>query len=397
MDIKALAKEAESYIIDRRRYYHACPELTWEEKETRASMRRDLEALGITDIREMQNCYGLIATIHGGQPGKTIALRTDIDALPVQEETGAPYASRCEGKMHACGHDCHMAMLLGAAKILQEHREELKGDVRLLVQPAEEVCQGAQRMIDEGAMEGVDAVYGAHIWGNFDAPLIDVTPGRRMAGAELFTVTVEGTAAHCASPHLGHDAITAACAIVSNLQQYVSRMTDPFDPTVLNIGTFHGGTRFNIVANKAVLEGDLRAFTSGDHEPVIRRIVEGTAQSMGCKATVDYRYVVTPLINDSPEMNELARSVVTKLYGEESIGHMEVMLGSEDFSRYGEHAPHFFAFIGSRNREKDITYTNHHEKYDVDESVLQRGTAVMAQFAVDYLFREPGVHARLRP
>ena len=160
MDIKTLAEQYNDYIIDRRRYYHTCPELSGEEKNTRAHLKEDLEALGITDIHEMETCYGLTATIHGGKPGKTVALRADIDALPVKEETGLPFASHNEGKMHACGHDNHMAMLLGAAKILNEVKDELSGDVRLVFQPAEETAVGALRMMEEHALDGVDAMSG---------------------------------------------------------------------------------------------------------------------------------------------------------------------------------------------------------------------------------------------
>ena len=181
MDIKALAQDAAPYVVERRHYYHQHPELTGEEKNTRDAIHRDLEALGITDIRDMVNCYGLVATIHGGKPGKTVGLRADTDALPFQEETGLPFASCEPGKMHACGHDTHIAMLLGAAKLLQEHREELCGDVRLIFQPAEEHVIGSKAMIAEGALDGVDAIFGQHVWGTLDIPYIDVTAGPRMA------------------------------------------------------------------------------------------------------------------------------------------------------------------------------------------------------------------------
>lgn len=387
MDMQALAEQYAPYIVERRRHYHACPEPSGQEEETRRSMRRDLEALGITDIREMQSCFGLTATIHGGRPGRTVALRTDMDGIQIREETGLPFASG-NGCMHACGHDCHMAMLLGAARILQEHREELQGDVRLIVQPAEEYSAGARQMMEEGALDGVDAIYGAHIWGDFDAPLIDVTSGNRMAGGDIFNIRVEGTSAHGASPHLGHDALAAACAIFTNLQQYVSRINDPLNPLVVAIGVLRGGVRFNVVPNLAEMEGTLRTFaTDGREEEIIRRIAENTAAALGCRAQVEYRRMCPPVINRHEELNRIARDAVVKLYGEAAVGHLPTMMGSEDFSWYGTQVPSVFAFIGSRNREKGITYTNHHEKYDVDESVLHRGAAVMAQFAVDYLAR----------
>ncbi len=383
MDIKALAKEAESYS---RRHYHTCPELSGQEKETRAQIHRDLEALGITDIRDMETCYGLVAEIHGGKPGRTVALRTDIDALPIQEETGREFASRNDGVMHACGHDNHIAMLLGAAKILQEHREELCGNVRLLIQPAEEVATGALDMVKEGAVEGVNAVYGAHIWGNFDAPLVDVSVGNRMACCHGFTIQVDGMTAHGSAPNLGIDAIMVACAIANNLQQVVSRMNDPLNPLVLTIGKIAGGTRWNSIPNHVTMEGTVRTFTKDTKvEDEMRKVIDATAAAFGAKATLSYQYMTLPVINDDPQLNRIAHDAVVKLYGEESVGHLETMMGSEDFSWFGEHIPYFFALLGSRNRDKGITYTNHHEKYDVDEDVLQRGAAVMAQFAVDYL------------
>ena len=394
MDIKALAEQYEAYIIERRRFYHTHPELSGQEKETRAHIKDDLLALGITDIRELKNCCGLVATIHGGRPGKTVALRTDIDALPVKEETGLPFCSQREGCMHACGHDCHIAILLGADMILQENREEFSGNVRLIVQPAEEICQGARQMMAEGALEGVDAVYGAHIWGDFDAPLIDVTPGNRMAGGDIFTIRIEGVTAHAASPHQGVDAITVACAVVTSLQQYVSRMNDPLNPMVITLGTIRGGTRFNVIANEVTMEGSLRTFsTAGNSEDILIRIVEDTAAALGGRGVVEYRHMCPPVINGNETLNRIARNAAAKLYGEESIGHLATMMGSEDFSWYGTEVPSFFAILGSRNQEKGLIYTNHHEKYDVDESVLHRGAGLMAQFAVDFLAEDSAVRS----
>ena len=384
-DIKTLAKENEPYIIERRRFYHTCPELSGQEKETRAHIRADLEAMGVTDIKEMKDCFGLIADIQGGAPGRTVALRADIDALEVREETGLPFAST-NGAMHACGHDCHIAMLLGAARILNEVKGELRGRVRLLVQPAEEVAAGAPAMIKEGAMEGVDAVYGAHIWGNFDAPLFDVSPGSRMACCDRFTITIEGVGAHASAPHLGVDAVTAAAAVINNLQQCVSRMNDPLNPLVLTIGTLSGGSRWNVLANRVTMEGTVRTF---DKEPrtaeAMKRVIEDTAAALGAKGALEYQRLVQPVINESEHLNRIAHDAVVKLYGEESVGRLPTMMASEDFGCYGEKAPCIFAFIGSRNEAKGITYTNHHEKYTVDEDVLQRGAAVMAQFAADFL------------
>ena len=385
MDIKTLAEQYNDYIIDRRRYYHTCPELSGEEKNTRAHLKEDLEALGITDIHEMETCYGLTATIHGGKPGKTVGLRTDTDALSFQEETGLPFASCEPGKMHACGHDTHIAMLLGAAKILQEHRDELCGDIRLIVQPAEEHVMGSKQMIAEGALEGVDAIFGQHVWGTLDMPYIDVTAGPRMAYSGRFTVEVHGESSHASAPHMGKDAITGAAAIINNLQQYVSRESDPLDPVVLTIGTISGGNRYNAIANYVTMEGVTRAYFLDKHEEAMRRIVENTAKGLGMTAELKYAHVVNPVINDDDDLTEIAQNAVKKLFGEETLYHMPPMMGSEDFANYAAEIPAVFGFIGCRDEANGMVYCNHHEKFDVNETLLPKGTALMAQFAVDYL------------
>ena len=336
MDIKALAQDAAPYVVERRHYYHQHPELTGEEKNTRDAIHRDLEALGITDIRDMVNCYGLVATIHGGKPGKTVGLRADTDALSFQEETGLPFASCEPGKMHACGHDTHIAMLLGAAKLLQEHREELRGDVRLIFQPAEEHVIGSKAMIAEGALDGVDAIFGQHVWGTLDIPYIDITAGPRMAYSGRFTVDVIGTSSHAATPHLGADAITGAAAIINNLQQYVSRMSNPLDPVVLTIGTISGGNRYNAIANHVTMEGVTRAYFLDKHEEAMRQIVENTAEGLGMKAVLKYAHVVHPVINDDDDLTEIAQKAVVKLFGEEIAVKAKIV----NFQGLSSHADH---------------------------------------------------------
>ncbi len=386
MDIKSLAEKYEPYIIERRRYYHSCPELSGEEKNTRAAIKADLQAMGITDITEMKNCYGLIATIHGGKPGKTVALRSDIDALPVKERTGLPFASKNEGKMHACGHDSHIAILLGAAKILTDIRDELNGDVRLVVQPSEENTVGARQMIDEGALDGVEAIFGSHVWANVPSGLVDVSAGNRMACSHSFKITVTGVSSHGSAPHLGVDAIAVACAVVNNLQQCVSRMNDPLNPLVLTVGTFNAGEIRNILAREAVLTGTVRTYKEGTWaEDVMRKIVTETAAAFGAKAELEYTYLTVPLVNSDEQINRIAHDAVVKLYGQGGLGHMPPSMASEDFSLYGEKCRYIYGFLGTWDEEKGYVHTNHQEKYDLDESVLKRGSAVMAQFCVDFL------------
>lgn len=344
--------------------------------ETAKSLKADLEAMGV-EVEMCKNCNGLVGTIRGGKPGKTVALRADIDALSVVEETGLPFASKNEGAMHACGHDNHMAMLLGGAKILTEIKDQMPGTVKLLFQPAEEVATGAKSMIAEGVLEGVDAIYGAHIWGDFDAPLFDASAGNRMACCDGFTIEVEGVSTHGSSPHLGTDGIVAAAAIIQELQSYVSRNNNPLNPCVVTVGTINGGQRFNIIANKVVLEGTVRTFsreTLATIQGDMQRIVSNTAAAFGATANVTkYSHMTPPLINDNEELNKIAQDAVVKLYGEDALGHLPTMMGSEDYAFFMEKVPGIYCFLGSRDAEHH--YINHHEKYDVPEDVLKRGAA----------------------
>ena len=385
MNIKKLSEEYKNYIIEKRRFYHSCPEVSTKEIETKKHLIKDLEELGI-DVFPCKNCNGVVGLIKGSKPGKTVALRSDTDGLEVVEKTDLSFASK-NGNMHACGHDAHMSMLLGAGKILSSIKDELCGNVKLIFQPAEEIVQGAKDMIAEGVMEDVDAVYGVHVWGTFDAPLADFSSGNRMAGAYCFKITVEGVATHGSSPHLGVDAIVTSASIIQNLQTYVSRENDPLNPFVLTIGTINGGSRFNIIANKVVMEGAIRTFSTNvdDILKTLERIVTNTASSFNAKASVEITNYTLPVINNNEDLNNIARNAVKKLYGEESLGSLKTIMGSEDFSFFMEKAPGIYGFLGIRNEEKGIIYTNHHEKFTVDEDVLHRGSAIAAQFAVDFL------------
>lgn len=384
-DFKAMAQQAAPYIIERRRYYHAHPELPGSERETCGAIRRDLDRLGVA-AEPVDTCHGLIGEIRGGRPGPVVALRADIDALAFTEQTGYPFASRNPGVMHACGHDAHIAMLLGAARMLSACRQELPGTVRLIVQPEEESVLGSRKMIAAGCLDGVEAIYGAHVWNALESPKIDVSPGPRMAGCDLFTIRVHGRSAHGAAPHQGIDAVVAACAMVQDLQIVVSRETDPADPLVVTVGTIHGGKAFNIIANEVVMEGTVRYFSADKRpEDMIRTIVQGVAAAHGATAELEYTYGNKPVVNDDAALCELARRAVVEMYGEEGLGHMVPTMSSEDFVAYTLQVPALFAFVGSYCAEKGLVYPNHHERYSADEEALPRGAAVMARFAWDYL------------
>ncbi len=216
--------------------------------------------------------------------------------------------------------------------------------------------------------------------------MIDVTGGNRLAGADYFSIVVEGTSAHGSAPNLGTDAIVAACTLVTNLQTIVSRNNDPVAPLVLTVGTLDGGTRFNVIANKVTMEGTVRHFRSDDFvERAMERAIKHTCEGFGARYQFTYKRLTSPVVNDSEQLNRIARDAVIKLYGEGGIGYLRTMMASEDFSAYMKKVPGIFCFVGSRNKTKNVVFTNHHERYDVDEDVLKRGAAVMAQFAVDYL------------
>ncbi|HZK01222.1 MAG TPA: amidohydrolase [Tissierellaceae bacterium] len=387
MKIRELAEKYNDYIIGRRRFYHTIPELSHQEHETTENLAKDLEGMDI-EVTTFPDYTGVIGLIKGGKAGKTVALRADIDALPVKEETGLAFASKYPGKMHACGHDAHMSMLLGAAKILLELKAELEGDVKLIFQGAEETGHGAEYYVKNGYVDDVDAIFGMHIWGTLDAPYFSLEPGARMASMDNFKITVKGSSTHGSSPHLGKDAIVAASSIVMNMQTFVSRMNDPLNPLVVTVGTINGGERFNIIADHVELVGTVRTHSREIRESIeakLRLIAENTARALGCEAELEYSYLPGPIINEHENLNRIARDAALKLYGEEGLTEMPKLMGSEDFSYFMEKVPAFYGFIGALNKEKGIVYSNHNEKFTVDEDALKRGSALYAQFAYDFL------------
>lgn len=390
MNFKDLAEKNESWIIEKRRFFHQYPELSFQETNTTKEIGACLEEMGITP-HYYQDYNGLWAMIKGKKAGagaKTVALRADIDALPVEEHTGLSFSSKNPNMMHACGHDCHIAMLLGGIKMIKEKEDELPGNVKIIFQAAEESCYGAKYYVEHGFLDDVDAIYGAHIWGDFDAPYMSFESGPRMASCDNFQITVEGVSAHGSAPHQGTDAILTAAHIITELQAIVSRMNDPLNPLVCTIGEIHGGQRFNIIANRVVMEGTTRTHSPkmrGKVEELLRRIVEHTAASFGASASLNFEYYPAPVINNHEDLNRIANAAAVKLYGEDCLKSLPKMMGSEDFAYFMEKVPGIFGFIGSRNESLGCTAKNHNDCYTVDESVLKRGAAMYAQFAFDYL------------
>ena len=389
MDIKEKAENIKDYIIEMRRHFHQNPELSLEEFETTKKIVNELEKMSIEVSTFKDGLTGCIGTIKGAKEGKTLLLRADIDALSVHEKTNLEFASRVDGKMHACGHDCHAAMLLGVAKILSEMKDKFSGNIKLFFQAAEEIGLGAKLSIEQGVMDNVDACYGVHVTPRFESPKINMQYGERMAATDVFKLTVEGTSSHGSSPHLGHDAIVASAAIITALQTIVSRINNPLKPAVVTIGTIKGGQRFNIIANEVIMEGNVRTFDEifrKEIETHIREIAESVAKAHSCTAKLEYRYGTGVVLNKDKNLVDISQNAVKKLYGEDSLVEMEKITGGEDFSLLMEKAPGIFGYIGTRNTKvPGSEKINHHECFTVDEDALIRGTAVAVQFALDYL------------
>ena len=321
-------------------------------------------------------------------------LRADIDALPIQENSGVDFESQNPGVMHACGHDCHAAMLLGAAQMLWECRDELSGTIKLLFQSGEEVFIGSHYYWDKGHLNDVDAAMGLHVWATAPNGRLCVQDGPLMASCDNFKLTVHGVSCHGSTPNIGKDAIVAASAIIMALQTVVSRISDPRDMVVVTVGKVQAGTQFNIITDTAVLEGTVRA-----HDPAarqlaaksIRHIVETTAAAMGCTADLEYNFLEPPVRNDDTALNEVARNAARKLFGGDILATTLPATGSEDFSYLMEKIPSsLFVFLGCYDEATGSVHPVHNEKFRINEDILQTGAAEYAQFAADYLKNAAG-------
>jgi len=312
-----------------------------------------------------------------------------MDALPLHEVADPPYRSRHAGKMHACGHDAHMAILLAAARILTARRHEVAGTVKFVFQPAEEGPGGAKPMIEEGVMEGprVDAALGFHVWNPLPVGTIGVRPGPVMANTDQFDLTIEGQGGHGAMPHLSVDAIAITGQVITALQTIVSRNVSPLESAVLTLGTIHGGDRHNIIARSVTLSGTVRTFSPSLREFMPRRIDElagGISRGMGGTCRLDYHRTYPAVVND-PGMTELVRTAAAKVVGPEHVVEAEPSMGGEDMAYFLQEVPGCFFFIGTSNPEAGITHPHHHPEFDLDERALAIGTKVILQAILDYL------------
>lgn len=367
---------------------HEHPELGNREERTAALIRRRLEMLGweVTPVVGT----GTVGLLRGDRPGPTIAIRADIDALPITEETGLPYASQTPGVMHACGHDFHTAALLGAAQLLAKRKETLPGNVKLFFQPDEEGDGGAARMIAAGCMENphVDAAFCCHVESGIPTGTVSVRSGPICAASNPFAVTLRGRGSHGAKPHLGTDVIVAGAQIVTALQTIASRRTSPTEPVVVTVGTFHSGTAGNVLAETAELTGILRTMGGEARERVkqdFRNIVSGIAAAMGVEAEIKI-FESYPGCRNDPAMTELLRRAAGEVLGRENVWELpEPSLGTDDFGYFSDAAPGCYYYIGVGSGAKGFTFPNHNPRFAADPEALPLAAAVHVQTVLDFL------------
>jgi amidohydrolase len=371
-----------------RRKIHSFPETGFDLEKTGTLIRSWLDSIGIP-YQSGVGRSGIVGMIRGNRPGPVVALRADMDALPIQEKNNVPYASRIKGIMHACGHDLHTTCLLGAAKLLAGYRERIPGAIKLIFQPAEEIDAGARAMIADGVLENpsVDILFGLHNFPGLPTGCIAIKSGSLMAGVDTFRISVKGRGGHAATPDQAVDALVVAASIVLQLQTIVSRNISPTKEAVITIGTFRAGVSENIIADLAEMRGTARTLDLGIREQfpgIIHRIVENSCKAFGALGKVEYQKVLPVLSNDRQAV-DLLRQTASRLLGEKSVQTAEVTLGGEDFSLMLEQVPGCYFWLGATPSGTPIR-SWHSPNFDLDENAIPIGSVVLAQVALDYLF-----------
>lgn len=384
-------KELNDYLVEIRRKLHQIPELSTELPKTQAAVCAELDKLGI-EYKKNNTDSGIIGIIKGGKPGKTILLRADMDALHITEQTGLPFAST-NGCMHACGHDAHAAMLLGALKVINKNKDKLNGNVKFVFQTGEETCKGAKIAIKEGVLDGVDAVFGMHIGSILDPKIPSgtfiVIPGCCMASYDRFILKVKGTGCHGSTPEKGVDPVTIASHIVISLQEIIAREIAAPSPAVITIGKIGGGFAYNVIPNEVEIEGTTRAFDDGVRQFMAKRIGEiSSSVAATFRGSCDYEmdWGAPPVINDA-EMAKLAGNAAIRVLGAENVqtSRPSPNMAGEDFAYYLAERPGAFMFLSSSDPAKHTDIPHHNPKFDVDEDVLHQGSAVFVAIVEDFL------------
>ncbi len=388
IDFLLEAESIRNEVIENRRYFHQYPETGFEEFNT---SKRIIEYLNSFGIETNVICgTGIVGIIRGNGDGPVIALRSDLDALPLEDRKNVEYSSKVKGKMHACGHDGHMSILMGAAKVLNKHKDKFKGTVKLIFEPAEETVGGAQFMIKEGALENpkVDRIIGLHVSELLDSGTIGLKYGVVNAASNPFKIIVKGRGGHGAHPEDSIDPIVAACNMVNSLQTIVSREISPHNPSVITIGKFIGGTAPNIIPEEVVLEGVIRTITKEDREYAVKRLKE-ICISVGNAMRVKVEFDITdgyPCLYNSDEMVSFGEKISKEILGEKNvILDIPPSMGVESFAYFAEAVPSLFYFLGTRNILKGITHPAHGSLFDLDEDGLVYGVALQSALAFNYL------------
>ncbi len=375
--IELVIKEAhniESNLVEMRRYFHMHPETMYEEENTASFIENELKNIGFSPVRVVGT--GITAILKGSKDGKTIGLRADMDALNITEKNDKSYISKIPGKMHACGHDAHMACLLGAARILWKFKDFLYGNVKFIFQPAEEGGAGAYKMINEGVLEGVDEIFGLHVWSPLKSGKIGIRSGPLMASADIFEIKIKGKGGHAAFPHLSIDPSAIVPDIYNAFQKIITREINPLENAVISIPVFQGSNAHNIIPSRFILKGTLRTLNSTIRDYIIKRmqeILKGYAEAWRCKGVFKLIEPSYPPVVNNVELTEKISEILTPLG---PIINIPPSMAGEDFSFYQQKVNGVFLFLGIKNNEKRIIHPHHHPRFDIDESVLWKGAAI---------------------
>ena len=394
VQVRDVAERCAAQIVAWRRDFHAHPELSNREQRTSKAVADALREIGITEIRTGVAHHGVVALIRGNRPEPVVALRADMDALPVQEATDLPFASKNPGVMHACGHDAHTAMLLGAAKVLFQLRESLPGSVKLIFQPAEEGVPpgeegGAVLMIEQGVLRDPDvgAIFGLHVDPELPSGKVSYRAGGLLASVDRFRITLRGKQSHAAMPWLGADPIVAAAHVITAIQTIASRKVDARQPVVVSIGIIRGGQAWNIIPEQVELEGTVRTHDRQVREQVgdwFQTLVKQTAAAQGVEAEIDFSDYGPPVWND-PELVGQMLPTLARVVGAGNAVESPPVMGGEDFAHYGEQVPGMFLFLGVRNEAVGAVHPLHTPQFTLDEAALPIGVRTLCQLAIDWL------------
>lgn len=382
--VEEMVEQLFPVMVERRRYLHQHPELSFHEVDTPQFIADRLTELGI-EVRTGVGGRGVVGTIRGGKPGKTVALRADFDALPIQDEKTVDYRSSVPGVMHACGHDGHTATLLAVAEILVRQKEQLAGTVVLIHQHAEEVVPGGARdMVADGCLDGVDVIFGTHLWSTTKLGTIGYRVGPVMAAADKFELTLFGRGGHGAKPHETIDAVVLGATVVKELQSIVSRRLDPLQQAVLTIGTLHAGNTFNVIADSAELTGTIRTFDPEVAEQIVHemeRTIKGVCDAAGATYSFTYERGYPAVVNH-PEETNLLRTVASDIIGADHVFEIAPTMGGEDFAYYLQQVPGTFFFTGAGD---ETFYPHHHPKFDFEEQAMQHAARILIEVTLRYL------------